>query len=185
MIPLSFNMAQSRKILINICIDLQCFWDDINKAVSTLIWLFSQTHYSGPCVFRLPISTLMIVSISFTLNYLILSSCHIITIISTIIQSEVRTISHCLQLGHETMVCVFCLAIPLRFSQTEAEGLVSVPNVPHWDTQILISACTEEMQIWNDILMRWINDTLPWHREDLGRHEWYLNETYGWQAPLG
>ena len=63
--------------------------------------IFSQLsiiQYVGLCVFCLPISFVMIDRI-----YIL---CLII-----IIKSEVWTITHCLGLGHETMVCVVCLSI--------------------------------------------------------------------------
>ena len=61
----------------------------------------SNIQYVGLCVFSLPISFVMIERI-----YIL---CLII-----IIKSEVWTISHCLGLGHETMVCAVCLFILLR-----------------------------------------------------------------------
>ena len=69
------------------------------------VWLsvFSQlsiTQYVGLCVFSLRISLVMIERI-----YIL---CLII-----IIQSEVWTITHCLGLGHETMVRAVCLSISL------------------------------------------------------------------------
>ena len=63
--------------------------------------IFSQLsiiQYVGLCVFSLPISFVMIERI-----YIL---CLII-----IIKSEVWTITHCLGLGHETMVCAVCLSI--------------------------------------------------------------------------
>ena len=63
--------------------------------------IFSQLsiiQYVGLCVFSLPISVVMIERI-----YIL---CLII-----IIKSEVWTITHCLGLGHETMVCAVCLSI--------------------------------------------------------------------------
>ena len=63
--------------------------------------IFSQLsiiQYVGLCVFSLPISFVMIERI-----YI---HCLII-----IIKSEVWTITHCLGLGHETMVCAVCLSI--------------------------------------------------------------------------
>ena len=63
--------------------------------------IFSQLsiiQYVGLCVFSLPISFLMIGRI-----YIF---CLII-----IIKSEVWTITHCLGLGHETMLCAVCLSI--------------------------------------------------------------------------
>ena len=55
-------------------------------------------QYVGLCVFSLPISFVMIERI-----YIL---CLII-----ITKSEVWTITHCLGLGHETMVCAVCLSI--------------------------------------------------------------------------
>ena len=55
-------------------------------------------QYVGLCVFKSPFSFVMIETI-----YVL---CLII-----IIKSEVRTITHCLGLGHETMVCTVCLSI--------------------------------------------------------------------------
>ena len=63
--------------------------------------IFSQlsvTQYVGLCVFSLPISFVMIERIY--IPYLII-----------IIKSEVWTITHCLGLGHETMVWAVCLCI--------------------------------------------------------------------------
>ena len=63
--------------------------------------IFSQLSiikFLGLCVFSLPISFVMIERI-----YVL---CLII-----IIKSEVWTITHCLRLGHETMVCAVCLSI--------------------------------------------------------------------------
>ena len=63
--------------------------------------IFSQLsiiQYVGLCVFSLPISFVMIGRI-----YIF---CLII-----IIKSEVWTITHCLGLGHETMLCAVCLSI--------------------------------------------------------------------------
>ena len=55
-------------------------------------------QYVGLCVFSWPISFVMIEGI------------YILCLI-TIIKSEVWTITHCLGLGHETMVCAVCLSI--------------------------------------------------------------------------
>ena len=55
-------------------------------------------QYVGLCVFSLPIPFVMIERI-----YIL---CLII-----IIKSEIWTITHCLGLGHETMVCAVCLSI--------------------------------------------------------------------------
>ena len=64
--------------------------------------IFSQLsiiQYVGLCVFSLPFSFVMIERI------------YILCLI--IIKSEVWTITHCLGLGHETMVCAGCLTIVL------------------------------------------------------------------------
>ena len=58
----------------------------------------SIVQYVGLCVFRLPISLVMIEII-----YIL---CLII-----IIKSEVWTITHCFGFGHQTMVCAVCLSI--------------------------------------------------------------------------
>ena len=71
------------------------------SSVSVRLSIFSQLsiiQYVGLCVFSLPISFVMIEII------------HIVCLI-IIIKSEVRTITHCLGLGHETMVCAVCLSI--------------------------------------------------------------------------
>ena len=58
-------------------------------------------QYVGLCVFSLPIFFVMI-EIIYILWLII------------IIKSEVWTITHCLGLGHETMVCAVCLPVFLR-----------------------------------------------------------------------
>ena len=71
------------------------------SSVWVRVSIFSQLstiQYVGLCVFSWPISFVMIERI-----YIL---CLII-----IIKSEVWTITHCLGLGHETMVCVVCLSI--------------------------------------------------------------------------
>ena len=55
-------------------------------------------QYMGPCIFSLPISLIMVVR-RWVLYRI------------TIIISEVWPICHCLELGHETMVCTVCLFI--------------------------------------------------------------------------
>ena len=68
--------------------------------MSKIKHILSVINYTicGLCVFSLPISLMMIERIY--------RLCHII-----IIKSEVWTITHCLGLGHETMVCAVCLSI--------------------------------------------------------------------------
>ena len=92
-----------------IIIIVQTLSEDIEliKCLSDIIchvWvrlsIFSQLsnlQYVGLCVFSLPIPFVMIERI-----YIL---CLII-----IIKSEVWTITHCLGLGHETMVCAVCLS---------------------------------------------------------------------------
>ena len=78
--------------------------------------IFSQLsiiQYVGLCVFSLPISFVMIERI-----YIL---CLII-----IIKSEVWTITHCLGLGHETMLCAVCLSIFL------SDYLVHGRNISKW-----------------------------------------------------
>ena len=64
----------------------------------SIFFQLSNIEYVGMCVFSLPISFVMIERI-----YIL---CLII-----IIKSEVWTITHCLGLGHETMVCAVCISI--------------------------------------------------------------------------
>ena len=75
------------------------------KYILSIVWvrlsIFSHLfviQYMGLCVFSLPISFVMIERI-----YIL---CFII-----IINLEVRSIIHCLGLGHKTMVCAVCLSI--------------------------------------------------------------------------
>ena len=71
------------------------------SSVWVRLGIFSQVsiiQYVGLCVFILPIPFVMIERI-----YIL---CLII-----IIKSEVCTITHCLGLGHETMVCAVCLSV--------------------------------------------------------------------------
>ena len=82
-------------------IELKKCLSDIICRVCVRLSIFSQLsiiQYVGLCVFSLPISFVMIERI-----YIL---CLII-----IIKSEVWTITHCLGLGHEIMVCAVCLSI--------------------------------------------------------------------------
>ena len=63
----------------------------------------SYVYYTGLCVFILPISSLMIVRIC------------IINLVITM-KSEEWTFSHCLGLGHETILCAASLAMFLNIS---------------------------------------------------------------------
>ena len=74
----------------------------ILSSVWVRLSIFSQIsiiQYVGLCVLSLPISLVMIERI------------YILCVIIIIIISEVWTITHCLGLGHETMVCAVCLSI--------------------------------------------------------------------------
>ena len=82
------------------------------RYVLSSVWvtwrIFSQlsiVQYVGLCVFSLPISLMMIERI-YILRLII------------IIKSEVWTITHCLGLGHETMVCAVCLSVFLWLLMT-------------------------------------------------------------------
>ena len=70
-------------------------------------------QYVGLYVFSLPISLVMIERI------------YILCLIIIIIKSEVWTITHCLGLGHETMVSVVCLSMFLliRLKLSDVEGI--------------------------------------------------------------
>ena len=88
--------------------------------------IFSQLsiiQYVGPCVFSLPIHL-------WWLWWYIL--CRIIIII----KSEVWTITHCLGLGHETMVCTVCLSIFL--CKQYIKHLVKIsPSAHEWNVRHL------------------------------------------------
>ena len=96
--------------------------------------IFSQLsiiQYVGLCVFSLPVSFVMIERI-----YIL---CLII-----IIKPEVWTFTHCLGLGHETMVCSVCLSIFLWICDRIASWdirvlLVFAPNLAlcHWHAALL------------------------------------------------
>ena len=96
-----------------IIIVVQTYWNckmpvrDILSSVWVRLSIFSQLsiiQYTcmGLCVFSLPIPLVMIERI------------HILCLI-IIIKSEVWTITHCLGLGHNTMVIAVCLSICLFF----------------------------------------------------------------------
>ena len=77
----------------------------LSRYILSSVWVrlnilsqLSIIQYVGLCVFSLPISLVTIARI-----YIL---CLII-----IIKSEVWTITHCLMLGHDTMVCTVCLSI--------------------------------------------------------------------------
>ena len=80
----------------------------ILSSVWVRLSIFSQLsiiQYVGLCVFSLPISLVMIARI-----YIL---CLII-----IIKSEIRTVTHYLGLGDDTMVCAVCLSIFLYTAKT-------------------------------------------------------------------
>ena len=80
---------------------ITCLSDILCQCVSNIKHILSDNHYTvfwGLCVISLPISLVMIERISIL--------CLII-----IIKLDVWTIIHCLELGHETMVCAVCLSI--------------------------------------------------------------------------
>ena len=84
--------------------------------------IFSQLsiiQYVGLCVFSLPISLVMIDKI-----YIL---CLII-----IVKSEVWTITHCLGLGHETMVCAVCLSIFLWRNHASMMTYSSIQAASIW-----------------------------------------------------
>ena len=103
------------------------------RYILTSVWvrlsIFSQLsiiQYVGLCVFSLPISLVMIERISIL--------CFII------IKSEVWIITHCLMLGHETMVCAVCLsifvcyrlsALKCRFLNTAGKTYLIVTPIGH------------------------------------------------------
>ena len=84
------NKMSVRYILSSVWVRLSIF--------SPLSIIKSIIQYVGLCVFSLPTPLVMIER-----KYIL---CLII-----IIKSEVWTITHCLGLGHETMVCAVCLSI--------------------------------------------------------------------------
>ena len=103
-------------------------------------------QYVGLCVFSLPISFVMIERI-----YIL---CLII-----IIKSEVWTITHCLGLGHETMVCAVCLSIFLWHRMETYSALLvlcvgihrSPVNSPHkgqWRGALMSSLICAWQNVW-------------------------------------
>ena len=106
--------------------------------------IFSQLsiiQYVGLCVFSLPISFVMIERI-----YIL---CLII-----IIKSEVWTITHCLGLGHETIVCAVCLSIFLSlifielYQYEEAQSDTHASRTLHNITYIFIGPPLTIFFIW-------------------------------------
>ena len=78
---------------------------------------FSIIQCVGLYVFSLPISLVMIERI------------YILCLIIIIIKSEVWTITHCLGLGHETMVSAVCLSIFLCHRKQAVEQTVESPAI--------------------------------------------------------
>ena len=94
--------------------------------------IFSQIstiQYVGLCVFNLPMSFALIERI-----YIL---CLII-----IIKSEVWTITHCLGLGHETMICAVCLSIFLSLTAKSCE--ISKP----WYMYSMYSELSSRSKAW-------------------------------------
>ena len=90
------------------------------SSVRIRLSIFSQLsiiQYVGLCVFSLPISFVMIERIY-------------ILFLIIIIKSEVWTITHCLGLGHETMVCVVCLSISLWSHKSQYHGNEWTTHIP-------------------------------------------------------
>ena len=92
------------------------------KHISQLFAVQSITQYVGLCVFSLP-TPLVMIEIIYILCLII------------IIKSEVWTITHCLGLGHETMVYAVCLAILLWIGIHTSELMVMLitgqrPRIP-------------------------------------------------------
>ena len=114
--------------------------------------IFSQLsiiQYMGLCVFRLPISFVMIERID-------------IMCVIIIIKSEVWTITHCFGLGHETMVCAVCLSIFLCCGYMEAcekccHPVLSIIQIQHCKFYNIPSFITNNMII---ILRHKIDDDL-------------------------
>ena len=109
------------------------------SSVWVRLGMFSQLsiiQYVGLCVFSLPISFVMIERI-----YIL---CLII-----IIKSEVWTTTHCLGLGHETMVCAVCLSIFLSrwrkpfcaFQQYTKDKTPTIYGIPGLYSGLSVSTC--------------------------------------------
>ena len=128
--------------------------------------IFSQLsiiQYVGLCVFSLPISFVMIERI-----YIL---CLII-----IIKSEVWTITHCLGLGHETMVCAVCLSIFLWHGTKGCESLWC------WTQYV-----TLDFDLTHDLILNsWILKLKFWNRsfflgmEGLFDLKWKGQESTAW-----
>ena len=107
--------------------------------------IFSQLsiiQYVGLCVFSLPISFVMIERI-----------CILCLII--IIKSEVWTITHCLGLGHETMVCAVCLSIFVWHQKQHriSGGVLHYPQHALFDFYFrcnFVTVSNIEQNIWMD-----------------------------------
>ena len=102
---------------------------------SQLSIIQSIIQYVGLCVFSLPTPLVMIEII------------YILCLIIIIIKSEVWSITHCLGLGHETMVCAVCLSIFLRLRWW--------PDVVYccydWWLQLSIHVCNYHFKLYKTI----------------------------------
>ena len=77
----------------------------------------------GLCVFSLPISFVMMWGLyvfSLSISFVMIERIYILCLI-IIIKSEVWTITHCLWLGHEKMVCAICVSICLWWYQHQIQ----------------------------------------------------------------
>ena len=107
---------------------IRCLSDIYLSSVWVRLSIFSQLpiiqpiiKYVGLCVFSLP-TPLVMIEIIYILCLII------------IIKSEVWTITHCLGLGHETMVCAVCLSIFLWHHQMETFSvlLATCAGIHRW-----------------------------------------------------
>ena len=113
---------------------------------SMWVWLsiFSQLsiiQYVGLCVFSLPISFVMI------------GRTNILCLI-IIIKTGVWTITHCLWLGHETMVCAVCLSIFLTNSENSFLHHFILIVCIQW-LQVLNTYLKTSMYIWYSFHTPW------------------------------
>ena len=109
---------------------IELMLDIFLSSVWVILSIFSQLSnilYVGLCVFRLPISLVMIERI------------YISCLIIIIIKSEVWTSNHCLGLGHETMVCTVCLSIFLWILLMEDIHLTLL--IPWFSLRMNIKPC--------------------------------------------
>ena len=122
------------------------------SSVWVMLSIFSQLsiiQYVGLCVFSLPISFVMVERI-----YIL---CLII-----IIKSQVLTITQCLGLGHETMVCAVCLSIFLFLSFYIHDIQCDVIIQPYPNFSVAFN------HLWSWSL--WVNKCTLWFNEDIITH---------------